>query len=106
MQHKIRIQDDLDNLNILKGDNIKGFDRLTNGFSFHQFLGYQHFGKSGLFNVFGGIEAYEGFTRSRRSYDNTLMAQDTEQRIDIIVGLKFGFAIKFNLNEDGDEIYY
>jgi len=106
LQHKIRIQDDLDNINIVRGDNVKGFDRLTNGLTFHQFLGYQHFGKSGLFNVFGGVEAYEGFTMSRRSFDNTLMRRDDQERIDILLGLKVGFSIKFNLNETGDEIYY
>ncbi len=106
LQHKIRLQDDLENINIIAGQNVKGFDRLTNGLAFHQFLGYQHFGKSGLFNVFGGVEAYEGFTMSRRSFDNTLMRRDDQSRVDILVGIKVGFSIKFNLNETGDEIYY
>ncbi len=106
LQHKIRVQDELDNINLVRGDLVKGFDRLTNGLSFHQFLGYQHFGKSGLFNVFGGVEAYEGFTMSRRSFDNTLMRRDDEERVDILLGLKFGFMVKFNLNETGDQIYY
>ena len=106
LQHRIRIQDDLENINIIAGDNVKGFDRLSNGLAFHQFLGYQHFGKSGLFNVFGGVEAYEGFTMSRRSFDNTLMRRDDTARVDILLGLKIGLSIKFNLNETGDEIYY
>lgn len=106
LQHKIRVQDDMETVNIVAGDNVKGFDRLTNGLALHQFLGYQHFGKSGLFNFYGGVEAYEGFTMSRRSFDNTLMRRDDQSRLDILVGLKVGFSIKFNLNETGDEIYY
>ena len=106
LQHKIRLQDDLSTINLLKGENIKGFDRLTNGLTLHQFLGYQHFGKSGLFNVFGGIEAYEGFTMSRRSFDNNLMRKDDLKRMDILLGLKFGFMVKFNITENPDEIYY
>lgn len=106
LQHKIRIQDDLDNINSLRGENVKGFDRLTNGLSFHQFLGYQHFGKSGLFSVFGGVEAYEGLTMSRRSFDNTLMRRDDLERLDILVGIKFGFMIKFNINENAEDVYY
>ncbi len=106
LQHKIRVQDNLQNVNILKGENIKGFDRLTNGLSFHQFLGYQHFGKSGLFNVFGGVEAYEGYTMSRRSFDNTLMRKDDEKRFDVLLGLKIGIMIKFNLDENPNDIYY
>jgi len=106
LQHKIRLQVDTDNVNQLRGENIKGFDRLTNGFTFHQFLGYQHFGKSGLFNVFAGIEAYEGFTMSRRSFDNTLMRKDDLKRMDILLGLKFGFMVKFNVGESADDIYY
>jgi len=106
IQHKIRLQVDTDNVNQLRGENIKGFDRLTNGLTFHQFLGYQHFGKSGLFNVFGGLEAYEGFTMSRRSFDNTLMRKDDLKRMDILLGLKFGFMVKFNINENADDIYY
>ena len=106
LTHKIRIQDDLMTINLLKGDNIKGFDRLTNGLTFHQFIGYQHYGKSGLFSVFGGLEAYEGFTMSRRSFDNTLMRRDTLERMDILLGLKFGFIIKFNLTKNPEAIYY
>lgn len=106
LSHKIRLQDDLGTVNLLKGDNIKGFDRLTNGFTLHQFLGYQHFGKSGLFNVFAGVEAYEGFTMSRRDYDNTLMRKDDFERLDILLGIKFGFMIKFNLTENPEDIYY
>jgi len=106
LSHKIRLQDDLGTINLLKGDNIKGFDRLTNGFTLHQFLGYQHFGKSGLFNVFGGVEAYEGFTMSRRSFDNTLMRKDDYARRDILLGIKFGFMVKFNITENPEEIYY
>lgn len=106
LQHKIRIQDELNNVNILRGDNIKGFDRLTNGLTFHQFLGYQHFGKSGLFNIFGGVEAYEGFTKSRRNFDNTLMRPDDLERLDILLGIKFGFMIKFNINQSSEDIFY
>ena len=106
LSHKIRLQDDLKTINLLKGDNIKGFDRLTNGFTLHQFLGYQHFGKSGLFNVFAGVEAYEGFTMSRRSFDNTLMRRDDTERLDILLGIKFGFMIKFNITENPEDIYY
>ena len=106
LSHKIRLQDDIGTVNLLKGDNIKGFDRLTNGLSFHQFLGYQHFGKSGLFNVFAGVEAYEGFTMSRRNFDNTLMRRDDLERMDILLGIKFGFMLKFNFTENPEEIYY
>jgi len=106
LQHKIRLQDDLGTINLLKGENIKGFDRLTNGLTFHQFLGYQHFGKSGLFSLFGGVEAYEGFTMSRRSFDNTLMRRDDQERFDVILGIKVGFMIKFNLTENPEDIYY
>lgn len=106
LQHKIRLQDDLETVNLLKGDYKKGFDRLSNGFALHQFVGYQLFSNNRLLNFMIGVEVYEAFTQSRRSYDFDSMSVDTTERLDILFGIKAGWILPLYLNFDPDEIYY
>ncbi len=106
LQHKIRLQDDLQTVNLLKGDYRKGFDRLSNGLAFHQFIGYELFSNNRLLNFLIGVECYEAFTKSRRSYDYGSMSVDTKERFDILFGVKAGWILPLYLNFDPDEIYY
>ena len=106
LQHKIRLQDDLETVNLLKGENKKGFDRLTNGFALHQFVGYELFSNNRLLNFMVGVEIYEAFTKSRRSFDVATMSVDTRERLDILFGIKVGWILPLYLNFNPDEIYY
>ena len=93
MQHKIRIFDNGARSPQLRGDYLKGYDRLTSGVSFSQFIGYWYMSNSRYVNCYFGIEAYQGITKSRRSWDYDLMRADTRQRTDLMWGLRGGWAI-------------
>lgn len=95
MQHKIRIEDRDNRTPQLQGDMKKGYDRLTNGFAWQQFIGYMHLGNRHMVNFFAGIEMVEGFTRNRRlvNYDTGL--QDLTKRLDMLYGLRAGWIIPF-----------
>lgn len=106
LQHWIRIQDDpFRDVPQLSTEHKKGYDRLTNGFTLHQFIGYQLIGKSNGMNFTGGFEFFEGFTKNRRSFDFDTQMQDTKNRIDILSGFKLSFTLPFYIG-NGDEIYY
>lgn len=93
LQHKIRIEHNQDKVVALEGDYLKGYDRLTNGINVNQFIGYQYLSNSRLLNFFGGFEFYQGFTKSRRSWDTDLLKQDTKNRVDQLMGFRLGWMV-------------
>ena len=102
MQHKIRILDNGARSPQLTGDYLKGYDRLTSGVSFSQFVGYWYMSNSRYVNFYCGIEAYQGITKSRRSWDYDLMKADTRQRTDLLWGLRAGWVIPLYRRSKGD----
>ncbi|WP_020539121.1 hypothetical protein [Lewinella cohaerens] len=106
LQHRIRIQEDpFRAVPQLEGEYLKGYDRLTNGLTLHQFVGYQVIGKNTGINITAGFEFYEGFTQSRRSFDFSSRVADTEKRLDILAGFRFSFTLPFYLG-NAEEVYY
>lgn len=93
LQHKLRIYDNGGRSPQLQGDYLKGYDRMTNGLSFSQFVGYWYMSNNRLVNFYFGFEIYEAFTKSRRSWDYDLMRADTRQRFDAMYGARVGWVI-------------
>lgn len=103
MQHKIRIYDNGGRSPQLTGDYLKGYDRLTSGVSFSQFVGYWYMSNSRFVNFYFGFEIYEGLTKSRRSWDFDLMRADTRQRFDAMYGVRAGWIIPLYRRHGKDE---
>lgn len=93
MQHRIWIENRRNNIPQLADDYKKGYDRLSNGLALEQFIGYVHHGTNRLINYFIGFEFQQGFTQSRRDYNFDLKAKDDTKRLDLLYGIKFGWAI-------------
>ncbi len=91
LQHKIRI--DLENNDAFQimGDYKKGYDRLSNGLGFNQFVGYMYLSNRNAVNFYTGIEFYQAFTESRRDYDFYSMQKDNQNRTDILMSFKFAW---------------
>ncbi|MGB0863518.1 MAG: hypothetical protein ACPGXZ_11420 [Saprospiraceae bacterium] len=107
LQHKIFIEDRGANIPQLTDEYIKGYDRLTNGFALTQFIGYQHFGNKGRINFFAGLEFTQGFTKNRRSWDFFAQQRFDENRIDLLNGIRIGWALVLvHDSYDADEILY
>lgn len=105
-QHKINITVKDNIAAALRDDYRKGYDRLTNGFSTSQFVGYSHLGKSGLANFFVGFEFVQAWTQNRRSMDFDTMRRDDSKRLDLLYGLKAGWMIPFKKRMAKDKFYY
>jgi hypothetical protein len=93
LQHKINLYDAQQRIAAIKGDLKFGYDRLTNGFSSSQFLGYMFLSENKLLNFYFGFEAYQGITKSVRKLNYDTGLPDTRQRIDLLYGLRFGWIL-------------
>lgn len=93
LQHKIRIENKDNTAAQISDDYRKGYDRLTNGLSASQFLGYMHLGDSRLINFYAGIELVEAWTQNRRSYNFDLMGPDNTKRFDMLYTIKIGWIL-------------
>jgi hypothetical protein len=93
IQHKILIDDPGGNLNQLRGEYRKGYDRLTNGWFLEQYAGYNCFSRSGLVNFHIGFNVLAGFTQGRRNYWYDVRKPGNDSRFDLIVGVRAGWYI-------------
>lgn len=106
LQHKIRIQEDPErSVPQTLGDYEKGYDRLSNGIAFKQFIGYQQLSLNRRINVIAGVEIIEAFTQSRRDFNFDTRSADTEMRLDLLFGFRVGVILPFYFGF-GEEINY
>ncbi|MGB0423347.1 MAG: hypothetical protein ACPGED_03445 [Flavobacteriales bacterium] len=105
MQHKIRIEHQVNTLPQLDGDYEKGYDRLTNGLMLKQFIGYYHMSNNRLANFVIGIEGIQGFTQGRRSFNFDTQTVDDQPRFELLAGIKVGWIIHFYART-GEDYYY
>lgn len=106
LQHKVRIVDNSTTADQLKGDLIKGYDQLTNGLAFEQFIGYQQLNRKTGVNFFAGFELTEAFTQNRRTLNFTPYPTNTKTRLDILVGFRVGWSFTFYVGERAEDIEY
>jgi hypothetical protein len=107
LQHKIRIQQDPASLvPQTTGDYRTGYDRMSNGLAFTEFIGIQKISRNKKINFIFGIEMVQGFTRSRREWDYDRMAKDENNYFDFLIGGKLAWTIPFEIGAKGEDIFY
>ena len=106
IQHKIRLKDATGNVPFFNDDYVKGYDRLTNGFSLSEFVGYQYLEERGRLNLFIGAELTQAFTKNRRGLSYNTREVENESRLDLLFGLKAGLQITIRTFRDPGEIWY
>ncbi len=93
MQHKIKLYDVNKKVAAVQGKYAKGYDRLSGGISFSQFVGYMYLSNNRLANIYAGVELYEGLTKSYRGYNFDTGLPDTKQRFDVLTGFRVGWIL-------------
>ena len=93
LEHHIKIEDIGNQSPQLVGDLKKGYDRLTNGPSVSEYVGYMYMSNNRLLNFFVGIECSQAFTKDRRIWDYEMMKPDDAQRIDLLYGMRAGWIL-------------
>lgn len=106
MQHKIRIQNNTNNIPQINNEYKQGYDHLTNGLGAGVFLGYMYISPKNYTNIYGGFDATIGFTRNRRYNFNTASVNNN-LRYDILSGIRIGIILPiYSKNADGKYFYY
>jgi len=96
MEHHIRI-DLVDGNSVIvpqMTDQLKkGYDRLSNGIAFTQFLGYLYLSNNRITNFFAGFELTEGITQNRRTIDYDQMKHDNSVQNDLLYSFRVGWIL-------------
>lgn len=93
MEHKLFIRDRDNSVPALRGDYIKGYDRLTSGLVLEQYIGYTYFANNNLLNFHIGLNVTAGFTQGRRDWLYDRNKPGTESRFDLLFGIRGGWYI-------------
>jgi hypothetical protein len=105
LQHKIRIENDDHNVPQVNNNYVKGYDRLTNGLSITEYLGWIYLGRNRIANFSAGFEFTQAFTKNRRSFNFDEMRRDDTQRLDLLFGFRVAWYIPFYEGKP-KEFYY
>lgn len=105
IEHWIKISSQSKNSPILAKNYLKGYDRLTNGIFVGGEMGYQFIGNKKLakFNI--GLTFLNGFTQNRRARNFDTGKPNTQNRLDILMGIKLGWSIRLG-KTDKEYFYY
>ena len=102
LQHKIRIDVKGNDAPQLSDEYKKGYDRLTNGWGFRQFVGYRHYSESRMFNFYIGLETTQAYTQNKRAYNYDTMQYDNTKHWDLLYSIKVGFVIPLARREPAE----
>jgi hypothetical protein len=105
LQHKIKLYDAQRKIAAVKDDLAYGYDRLSCGISFTQFVGYMYLSDNRLLNLYFGLESYQAFTQSIRKINYDTGLPDTKKRFDMLYGLRFGWILPL-YKKKPSEFYY
>jgi len=106
LQHKIRLLDDSQSLELAEGQYLKSIDRLSNGLAIRHQLGYQKIDPDGFLHFYIALELTLASTASRRDYDLQLMQRDERKRTDMIIGLRAAWSLPLYYTTDVKRTYY
>ncbi len=106
MQYWTRIENTEQAAPQIKGDYKKMYDRLTNGLSLTQFIGYRYLGVRNLTNIYAGIEFTQGFVKNRRSYNADYSADTKLDYTATMIGFKIGIIIPLYSKAPKKYYYY
>ncbi|MDZ4668425.1 MAG: hypothetical protein SGJ00_11145 [bacterium] len=98
LQHYINIVSQERNIPQLDQNYSKGYDRLSSGLSFTEFVGYCHQSQNRLINFYIGVEWMQASTTNRRKYNYDQMSYQTGSKVDFSTSFRVGWMIPIYLN--------
>lgn len=95
LSHWIRIETQDHVVPQIEKEYKRGYDRMTYGLNFSQFIGYSFMANKGALNFYAGFYASEGLTWNRRTvfFDQPNTPVSTKMRFDMQYGFKVGWYI-------------
>lgn len=105
LQHKINLYDAQRSVAAVNGDLKHGYDRLSAGLSFSQFIGYLYLSENRMLNFYVGFEGYQALTKSIRKLNYDTGLPDTKQRFDGLTGFRVGWILPLYKKKPSDYYY-
>ena len=106
IQHRIRFETKGNNIEELKGNYVKGYDRYSGGFAMKQEIGYKYISNNRFISFYLGVEFLQSATKSYRGYNFDTERTDTKTRFDGFFGVKAGWTVPFFSKKATNEVYY
>jgi len=106
LQHKIYIENVGNNTPQVLDIYRKGYDRMCNGLSVSEFVGWQNFSNEGGMHFLVGFEFTQGFTENRRTWDYATNSKIEGQRLDLLYSIKVAWYIPFLKRQAKGYFYY
>lgn len=106
LQHHIHIENKDNNTPPVLDDYKKGYDRLTNGLSLREFVGYQYLDNKNILNFYIGVEFYQAWTMCRRDFNFDTMEYDDTERHDYLFGIRAGWILPLYRKSPNEYYYY
>lgn len=106
IQHRIRFEVRDNNVQALRGDYKKGYDRYSGGFAMKQEIGYKQVSNNRRINFYVALEFLQAATQSYRGYNYDTETTDTKVRFDGMFGIKAGWMVPFFSKKATNEYYY
>lgn len=103
-QHNIQIYIDEAFVPQLNDEYKKGYDRLSNGIIFSEFVGYTIFGSKQFVNFRAGLEFSQALTKGRRGITFDTFDLQDETRLDLMLNLKVAWILP--IYEKPERRYY
>ena len=104
LQHRLDYKVPSGSVPQLNDDYEDGYDRLTNGFSLTQTIGYLNLSDSRLINFSVAFQITEAFTQNRRDWNFDTRSPKNESRVDLLYGVRVEWS--FPIYEQASEGYY
>ena len=93
LQHKIRIDNKSNDTPQVSPEYRPGYDHLTYGIAFNQFVGYRLYARNKMTNFYAGVEWTQALTKNRRGYNYNTMSTEDDLRLDMLYSFKVGLII-------------
>lgn len=106
LHHKIYIENLGNNTPQILDDYRKGYDRLSNGLSVSEFVGWQNFSDKGAYHFMVGFEFVQAWTENRRTWDYSSNQKLDNKRLDLLYTFKVSWFIPFRQKEATGYFYY
>jgi hypothetical protein len=98
IQHKIKLTPHDNDIPQLDADYVKGYDRLSSGIAFNEFVGYIYHSRNRFVNLYFGLDLMQAQTYNRRTYNYDQASFDLNKKIDYSTSFRFGWMIPIYLN--------
>ncbi|MEZ4908103.1 MAG: hypothetical protein R2771_10815 [Saprospiraceae bacterium] len=102
----IRFKDESGTIPQLEQPYVRGYDNMTNGLAFREYIGYQYIKTDSKANFNIGIELIQGLTKNIRGYNYESNTANNSKSLDLLFGLKFGWFLPIYIEDTPEEVYY